>query len=82
MILDRLLCFFGLHEWITTKAHYKHPIHIELASPEKKATRACQVCGKYQEREEHLLGLNPPSYNTFWRTIKKVELNIKVGGKQ
>ncbi len=66
-----ILCLIGLHKWKTYKAIYNSNTQELLGLPSVPACRCCQVCNKYQGREEHLLGVNPTRMIYTWVTTKK-----------
>ena len=68
-----LACIAGIHDWEFKKAHYTSPLNALLAVTNTKATRTCRKCKKVQERDIHLLGLNPPEYVEEWRTIRRTK---------
>ena len=69
-MINKILCFIGIHNWKYTDAEYENDLTEKLAISTKPATRICVSCFKYQERDDHLLGLNSREVVISWHTIK------------
>lgn len=62
-----ILCKIGIHKWKYTKAIYESDLAERLALPSVIGFRVCSRCGKEQEEDIHLLGVNPPDYVIIYR---------------
>lgn len=68
--MGRLLCKLGVHVWFYQNEVVYHPNGEWIALCAVPATRRCTMCDKHQFRDEHCLGLNPPTYVYSWDTYK------------
>jgi hypothetical protein len=62
-----ILCKIGIHKWKYTKAVYESALAERLGLPSIFGFRVCSHCGKEQEEDIHLLGVNPPEYVITYR---------------
>lgn len=55
------------HKWI-----YNNPVVVDHVLKIYKVTpkRFCTVCGRYEHKDEHLLGMHPPEYVVSWLKLQ------------
>lgn len=65
-MLQKILCFFGFHDWDYTPAVYLDEQSERLAIPLEEGKRTCKCCDTTELEDRHCLGLNPPEYVVSW----------------
>ena len=65
-----MFCKFRMHNWAVFKELSLSSEHGWFMGPFIPAFRVCKRCGKHQNQDKHLLGVNPVEYSIIWEDIK------------
>lgn len=67
-----MFCKLGIHRWVVfEELHLETPFTWGMMfTPIIQGFRVCKWCGKHQEQDKHLLGVNPVEYHITWRDFK------------